>query len=215
MSDSVDTFGILSVGTEIESSEEGEFPVWESDLNANEVENGIYSFYTVSILHKREHHIAQMPIAEDGGTECSIAYLARPTMTRVVTWMAEKVGEQPTVPNPFSSDDNEVLLRDTVGTMNIELMPSAQAPVYTIEGTYVYAVKDTDLANYHFPCIPPYNFSFSSEIVTGLVHGITDPEDSSEPSQATDEQGPGAESGTPASELELGQQIQAALDAGR
>lgn len=120
---------------------DGQLPVVPDDIVLNQVLTGIYSEYLQHISYVIDYNKLHMPLV--GSTLSTFATVAKPKVTKIVTFYAQKYNEKPTLPDPNPTDPNEVLIDIQMGNESPNLGPNADSPVYTCSGRYVYGLRDS------------------------------------------------------------------------
>lgn len=144
-----------------------------NDLNAADVQQGMYTDYSQNISYSIDYNTLHMPIV--GSTLSSFATVAKPKVTKTVIWAAEKWGVQPTMPDP-KPGPNEVLLNKEIFPHTPALAPDATTPIYRVTGRYIYAIKDSSkLTSFGFGQMPMLTAAAAdasvkqSKFMTGLI----------------------------------------------
>lgn len=148
-------------------------PLLATDFVQAELSTGIYTMYLVEVSYERDWHRLQLPIASTTTTDAAFCVLANPTVKRIVRWTAEKWVVPPTAPTQFTDGSQEVLLKDTITTTNIELGPDGVTPIYTVAGKYDFGVVDGSATiEYYYPTPPYVNTLTCFQIQTAFESGI-------------------------------------------
>jgi hypothetical protein len=134
-------------------------PLGTDDNNALYVPetSGIFSDYVINSRYEKDWHIYMMPITSPNGFQgASVAFaqLASFTALWIVDWTAERAGDQPKVPQPWSNDPNWVLMDEHYGPSMLSLMGDGVTPIWRLSGTYVYGAKNPSTAMPYYPRPP-------------------------------------------------------------
>jgi hypothetical protein len=155
-----------------------EVPLPDFDSIVKDPADGtMYSTFANEPAYETDFHTIQFPVTSDTVTDASFAVVANSTMKRRVTWMAERIGDWPLLPNPVTNNSNEVLLKTTISGKNIELIGDQQTKIYTISGEYIYGMVNPQNEVLYMG-VPPYiDDSVTDTAIpsTSFVSGITSP----------------------------------------
>lgn len=150
-------------------------PLFDTDFDTTALSGGVYTTYYIESHYEDDEHILQMAVMSNSSSAASFAYLASPTMKRIVKWKAEKWGEMPALPSSTAAS-GEVLLAKSIVTYNVEATADGVTLAYTAEGKYTYGVNDASTVSDYYFCVPPYlkdQFSSakagSSSFETGII----------------------------------------------
>lgn len=120
---------------------------------------GMYSRFVVHKLHYQEQNVILLPVCKRTETgddpEEDVVEMGPPSHRLKVSFIAEKLGEQPKVPDPRPVDANMVLVRAKVEPVSVETSLDGQSMKYTITGEYVYGFKDWRKAQLN-AALPPW-----------------------------------------------------------
>jgi hypothetical protein len=99
-----------------------------------------YTEYAITPQLVWNYGLVAQPVAGPPGTPCKVVRLHAPFCTKVVTWVARRVGAKPVCPSPDTGSADEVLIGKSIsppapGT----LVDGSQ--VWTVQGTYWYALQ--------------------------------------------------------------------------
>lgn len=133
----------------------GQLPIFETIYNESATADGVYTNYFIEIDYVTEQHVVQMAPASSTVLTASFAYLASPTMKKIVSWSAEQIGDWPAVPNPVSTDANLVLMENRITGQNVEAGADGSDVIYTLMGEYIYGVINPATVSY-IVGVPPY-----------------------------------------------------------
>lgn len=145
-----------------------------SNFNTSEVSTGVYTFYEMEIDYQQNAQILQLPYMDTSLTACSFVPVSQATLRKIVSYKAERWGQQPTLPNNLTTDPNLVLLYWNSAPQNIDLAPDGQTYIYRQTGTYIYGVIDPTQEQF-LPAVAPYIAAqFTSTTPPNVVNGLAD-----------------------------------------
>jgi hypothetical protein len=78
------------------------------------------------------------PVAGPPGEEVEILELEAPTQVRIYTWTVKRTGAKPRLPDPATSDPNEVIMRMEIAPQSSALDAAGRTPTHTVKGRYTY-----------------------------------------------------------------------------
>jgi hypothetical protein len=145
--------------------------------NVFETDSKVYDVLSIEISYQTDFHTVQLPTASDTVKTASFAVLANPTMRKVVSWSVRTTGDQPTMPTPYTSDPNEVLLFTNITPSNVTTDGTTNTTVWELDGEYVYGVKDRTQAKLYAPAPPNLTLTLSQTEIqsSNFKSGITNP----------------------------------------
>lgn len=112
------------------------------------------------------------------------------------SWVVERNGTVPNIPDWDLSTANLTLMSDSVRPAEQYLAPDGQTPVFRIEGLYTYCRNTAEdmSVSFPFPIVPWTSFDYGQYSITeeNVVHGILD-----DPNSSTGSDGGGGEDDNP------------------
>lgn len=103
--------------------------------------DGFDTTFKIQVYYDTDEGVLQIPLAGPDETESRIVKTSGKYSKKIIQWIAERVGSIPEIPSAKTSDPNETLEYKVVGTASAEWMPDGKNRLYSISGTYVYAIK--------------------------------------------------------------------------
>lgn len=108
------------------------------------LEGDLYTKYTVTIDYLTPKGKIQVPVAsEDPRFPSEIVVVCSEVTQKIVTWVAEREGSKPKIPDPTPQGSNLVLLSTRISPVSPILDVSGQVSSYRITGVYVYALIES------------------------------------------------------------------------
>jgi len=140
-------------------------------------QTGVYTNFQMESEYHTDQQTIHMPLMTSNSTLSALANLAQPTMKKVVKWTAERWGAIPKVPDEDSSDPNLVLLHSRVKPVNVDIGGDGTTLVYTIHGTYTYAVKNSAAVAIAAGTAPYLTIAYGQTMIpdSSFVTGLDDP----------------------------------------
>ena len=145
-------------------------------------DNSIWNDYVVVNSYEKDGHTYMTGLTSPGGFQAMSAafvQLAHPTLLWVCDWTAEKIGDQPEIPDPDSPGAGWVLLDiANIEARQIYVKADGTTPAYRISGTYVYGCVNPSPQVFNDVCwpLPPWlqNVFDRRVDISKLRNGISD-----------------------------------------
>jgi hypothetical protein len=96
--------------------------------------------YSCTQFYAWNYGLAQMPVAGPVGTPARIVRLHAPSCTKVVAWVAERLGAIPVCPHTDTGSSNDVLIGKMIG-LPVPGVIIDGTQVWQVAGVYSYALQ--------------------------------------------------------------------------
>ena len=128
---------------------------------SQEHQDSPYEIYRITHSYLRKGGVLQVPVANaDDTAACELIKVSGATMTHVVSWIAERLGDVPHILDPYwqaGTNANEVLDDWEFGIVSKETTNDGSTHIYRLSGTYYYKcsrVVDIKGGTMAFPTTP-------------------------------------------------------------